>query len=49
MKYKIRANLSTKSCSDISELEDNWRNYSELMQKGAREYEKLPKSCRAAE
>ena len=36
MKYKIRANLSTKSCSDISELEDNWKNYSELMQKGAR-------------
>ena len=29
MKYGIRANLSTKSCSDISELKDNWRNYSE--------------------
>ena len=29
MKYGRKANLSTKSCSEISELEDNKRNCSE--------------------
>ena len=53
MKYGKKANLSSESCSDISELEDNERNCSESKKllerkKNGSKYEKLPKRCRPA-
>ena len=47
MKYGRKANLSTKSCSEISELEDNKRNCSEC--KTLLEMEKVAGNTRSCQ
>ena len=55
MKYGTKANLNTKSCSDITEVDDKLSSREILIKKpivaikerSCSKYEKLPKSCRA--